>query len=251
MPDATDRRIVEVRHFEHPSGVDQCDIRYADGTVQTHTHLAWTEARALAERPGLEHRDDERGAITPPAPTYPVVQQPPIPQQPPNPRRWPAMVGGLALVAGILRATSSGTATGARQSHVRRPAGADALRLQHQWMRCRVFPLARHRHRPLLPRRTGAGEGLGVRCVPAFRVDQRCGLDVLRARLRSDLPQPEPAVWHPGLLPVLPCAIVRPHPHGLRWRNPCRTCHRWWRHTADPLLVHREPVQVPVGEGSA
>jgi hypothetical protein len=35
VPDATDRRIVEVRHFEHQSGVDQYDIRYADGTVHT------------------------------------------------------------------------------------------------------------------------------------------------------------------------------------------------------------------------
>ena len=56
--------IVEVRHFEHPSGVDQCDISYADGTVHTATNLSWAEARAIAEHAGLDHRDDEPGATT-------------------------------------------------------------------------------------------------------------------------------------------------------------------------------------------
>ena len=64
MPDATDRRIVEIRHFEHPSGLDQVDIRYADGAVHTYPGMAWATARELADRAGLEHRDDERGATS-------------------------------------------------------------------------------------------------------------------------------------------------------------------------------------------
>ena len=59
MSDATDRHIVEVRNYEHPSGVDQVDIRYADGTVKMHAGMSRAEARELAERAGLEHRNDE------------------------------------------------------------------------------------------------------------------------------------------------------------------------------------------------
>jgi hypothetical protein len=36
----------------------------ADGTVHTATNLPWAEARAIAERAGLDHRDDEPGATT-------------------------------------------------------------------------------------------------------------------------------------------------------------------------------------------
>ena len=56
--------ITEVRHLVDRSGSDQCAIRYADGTSQTHAGLAWAEARAVAEHAGLNHRDDEPGGTT-------------------------------------------------------------------------------------------------------------------------------------------------------------------------------------------
>src|SRR5262245_34397587 len=59
MPDATDRHIGEVRHFEHPSGVDKVDIRYADGAFQMHVGM-----------PELRCGGDEPDAITAPETTW-------------------------------------------------------------------------------------------------------------------------------------------------------------------------------------
>ncbi len=52
--------ITEVRHFEDLAGVERCGLVYRDG--ETYTFAAsWATAREIAERAGLEHRDDEPG----------------------------------------------------------------------------------------------------------------------------------------------------------------------------------------------
>jgi hypothetical protein len=53
--------IREVRHIEDPSGISVVVIFYDDGPAQIHEHMTWSGAREMAERAGLEHRDDGPG----------------------------------------------------------------------------------------------------------------------------------------------------------------------------------------------
>jgi hypothetical protein len=54
----------EVRRFEHPSGVDQVEIRYRRRDRPHPLRHAVAEARAIAERADLQHRDDKPGATS-------------------------------------------------------------------------------------------------------------------------------------------------------------------------------------------
>jgi hypothetical protein len=63
MPESASRVIAITAGTNPITGVDHIVIEYQDGTQQVHAG-PWSEARELADRAGLEHREDGPVGVT-------------------------------------------------------------------------------------------------------------------------------------------------------------------------------------------